>query len=126
MSSYILYEYALNEDVMHGDDDDEYDVPIPPEDTAEDESKDELTFDDNELTPIKRYYLINKLTNLKNKLNQVNQYDDNLDLVLQFADSISYATLVKLTKVLIKDINKNINLRSKLLATSIKQQTNQK
>ena len=121
MSSYILYEYALNEDVMHGDDDDEYDVPVPPPEDA-DNTKDDLTFDDKELTPIKRYYLINKLVNLKNKLNQMNQYDDNLDLVLQFVDSISYPTLVKLTKVLVKDITKNVNLRSELLATSIKQQ----
>ena len=124
MSSYILYEYAINEDVMHGDDDDEYDIPVVPND--DENTKEDLTFDDKELTPIKRYYLINKLVNLKNKLNQMNQYDDNLDLVLQFSDSISYPTLVKLTKVLIKDITKNVNLRSKLLAASIKQQNDNK
>ena len=124
MSSYILYEYAINEDVMHGDDDDEYDVPVVPND--DENTKEDLTFDDKELTPIKRYYLINKLVNLKNKLNQMNQYDDNLDLVLQFSDSISYPTLVKLTKVLIKDITKNVNLRSELLAASIKQQNDNK
>ena len=105
----------------NNNDDDEHDIILPQTNDKEkvNTNENDLTFDEKEITPIKRYYLISKLINLKNKLNQLNLYDENLNLILKFSNSISFSTLVKLTNVLIKDIEKTINIRSKLISNSV-------
>lgn len=63
----------------------------------------EIEDDPPELTPLKKYYLIEKLYILKNKLNQFNLNNDDLDRVLKFANSFSYETLVSLSEKLAKN-----------------------
>lgn len=65
----------------------------------------EIEDDPPEMTPLKKYYLIEKLYILKNKLNQFSLNNDDLDRVLKFANSFSYETLVSLSEKLAKNIN---------------------
>ena len=63
----------------------------------------EIEDDPPEMTPLKKYYLIEKLYILKNKLNQFNLNNDDLDRVLKFVNSFSYETLVSLSEKLAKN-----------------------
>lgn len=69
--------------------------------------------DPPEMTPLKKYYLIEKLYILKNKLNQFNLNNDDLDRVLKFANSFSYETLISLSEKLAKN-TENILREEKL------------
>ena len=44
--------------------------------------------------PIKKYYLISKLKELKNQLIEYSLQNDELDILLKFADNLSYSSLL--------------------------------
>lgn len=50
-----------------------------------------------EFMPLRKYYLLQKLFDLRNKLDTVNINNDTLDTILKFAPDFSYDTLVVLT-----------------------------
>lgn len=54
--------------------------------------------------PIKRYYLIQKLHALNNKLNQLRIKNTVLSLVIDFIDSFSYESLLKISNKMIEEI----------------------
>ncbi len=45
------------------------------------------------LTPVKRYYLIQKIRDLSDRLNQLNIKNNALNIVITFIDSFSYESL---------------------------------
>ncbi len=47
-----------------------------------------------DLLPIKKYYLISKLKELKNQLIEYSLQNDELDILLKFADNLSYSSLL--------------------------------
>lgn len=51
-------------------------------------------------TPVKRYYLIQKIRDLSDRLNQLNIKNNALNVVLTFVDSFSYDSL----KIIISQI----------------------
>jgi len=54
--------------------------------------------------PIKRYYLIQKLYALNNKLNQLRIKNTILSLVINFIDSFSYESLLSISNKMIEEI----------------------
>ena len=56
------------------------------------------------LVPIKRYYLIQQLFALNDKLNELRIKNDVLNLVITFIDSFSYQSLLSLSNKLVEDI----------------------
>jgi hypothetical protein len=65
------------------------------------------------LIPIKRYYLIQKLFALNDKLNQLRIKNDVLSLVILFIDSFSYESLLSLSNKLVEDIYLQVKETSK-------------
>jgi hypothetical protein len=61
-----------------------------------------------EILPLKRYYLIQKLHDLKTKLGQYNITNENLDIVIRFINSFSYNALLILATALISDIESKL------------------
>jgi hypothetical protein len=59
---------------------------------------------DDSLKSVKRYYLIQKLFALNDKLNQLRINNDVLNLVISFVDSFSYESLLSLSNRLVEDI----------------------
>lgn len=72
----------------------------------EEGTEDESAEDDNAagLVPIKRYFLIQRLFMLNDKLNQLRIKNDVLNLVITFIDSFSYSSLLSLSNKLVEDI----------------------
>lgn len=70
------------------------------------------------LVPIKRYYLIQKLFALNDKLNQLRIKNDVLSLVILFIDSFSYESLLSLSNRLVEDIYLQIKDTSKTPETT--------
>jgi len=56
------------------------------------------------LVPIKRYYLIQKLFALNNKLNQLRIKNDVLNTIILFIDSFTYESLLSLSNKIVEDI----------------------
>ncbi len=65
------------------------------------------------LEPIKKYHLTQKLFNLNDKLNQLRIKNDVLAVVLNFIDSFSYPTLLKITNKLIEEITLQVQTELK-------------
>jgi hypothetical protein len=59
--------------------------------------------------PIKRYYLIQKLFALNDKLNQLRIRNDVLRLVISFVDSFTYESLLSITNKLAEEIYMQVN-----------------
>ena len=59
---------------------------------------------DDSLKAVKRYYLIQKIFALNDKLNQLRINNDVLNLVISFIDSFSYESLLSLSNRLVEDI----------------------
>jgi hypothetical protein len=59
---------------------------------------------DDSLKSVKRYYLIQKIFALNDKLNQLRINNDVLNLVISFIDSFSYESLLSLSNRLVEDI----------------------
>jgi len=59
--------------------------------------------------PIKRYYLIQKLFALNDKLNQLRIRNDVLRLVISFVDSFTYESLLSITNKLAEEIYIQVN-----------------
>lgn len=53
-----------------------------------------------DLLPIKKYYLISKLKELKNQLMEYSLQNDELDILLKFADNLSYSSLINVGLVI--------------------------
>ena len=70
------------------------------------------------LVPIKRYYLIQKLFALNDKLNQLRIKNDVLSLVILFIDSFSYESLLSLSNKLVEDIYLQVKDTSKTPETT--------
>ena len=50
-----------------------------------------------EILPIKRYYLIGRLRELKSRLDQSNIQNEDFDIIMRFVNNLSYNSLVSLT-----------------------------
>ena len=50
-----------------------------------------------EILPLKKYYLIQRLKNLKSRLDEFNIKNEDLEIVLKFMNNISYNSLVSLS-----------------------------
>ena len=61
-----------------------------------------------EATPMKKFELIMKLSQMRNVLQTNGIYDDDLDLVLQFGPELSYETILALSNAIIEKLRKYI------------------
>jgi len=61
-----------------------------------------------EILPIKRFYLIQRLRDLKTKLTQNNIQDPDFDIIIKFMNNISYNSLLSLAKGIIPVIEDKI------------------
>jgi len=50
-----------------------------------------------EILPLKKYYLIQRLKNLKSRLDEFNIKNEDLEIILKFMNNISYNSLVSLS-----------------------------
>ena len=57
-----------------------------------------------EIEPLKKYYLIQKITELRLQLQEHNIRNKDLDNVLKFVDNLSYNTLLSLVNAVLPDI----------------------
>lgn len=69
---------------------------------------------DSTLIPIKRYYLIQKLFALNDKMNELRIKNDVLSLVISFIDSFSYESLLALTNKFVEEIYLQVKDKSEL------------
>ena len=75
------------------------------EDLGDEDGTGDISEDPNtSLIPIKRYYLIQKLFALYDKLNELRIKNDVLNLVISFIDSFTYESLLSLSSKLVEDI----------------------
>lgn len=58
-----------------------------------------------EYTPLKKYFLAQKLNDLNIRLKKYNMTNETLDIMIKFMDSLSYETLVTLSNNIIQTIN---------------------
>jgi hypothetical protein len=65
-----------------------------------------------EYMPLKKFYLIQKLNDLNIKIKQIGITNDSLETISQFADTLSYDTLLTLTNNIIQIINDEIRARA--------------
>lgn len=80
------------------------------------EEFDNMPLEDNNLEdptdlisiPIKRYYLMQKLHSLNNKLNQLRIKNTVLSIVISFIDSFSYENLLAISNKLIEEIQMQV------------------
>lgn len=61
-----------------------------------------------DLIPIKKFVIIQRLQDLRSKLSRYSITDTDLDVVLRFADLLSYDTLYNLSLVLIDKLDQKI------------------
>lgn len=61
-----------------------------------------------EATPMKKFELIMKLSQMRNVLQTNGIYDDDLDLILQFGPELSYETILALSNAIIEKLRKYI------------------
>ena len=61
-----------------------------------------------EFTPLKKYFLIEKLNDLKYKLADRNIVNEDLELIIKFSPSLSYDTLVNLVNTLSEAIQSQL------------------
>jgi hypothetical protein len=79
---------------------DEYDLEL---DGAVDEV---LPF--QEILPMKRYYLIGRLRELKSKLDQNNIQNEDFDIIVKFTNNLSYGSLVSLASGIIPVVEEQL------------------
>jgi hypothetical protein len=61
-----------------------------------------------EIEPLKKFYLIQKITDLRAKLQDQNIRNQDLDNILKFTDNLSYVTLLGLTNALLPDLEETL------------------
>jgi hypothetical protein len=61
-----------------------------------------------EIEPIKKFYLIQKITDLRAKLQEQNIRNQDLDNILKFTDNLSYMTLLGLTNAILPDLEETL------------------
>lgn len=61
-----------------------------------------------ELLPIRRYYLLEKIRLLKSRLKDYNVQNDDLDVIIKFSNQLSYNSLVSLVVSLLPVIEEQI------------------
>lgn len=61
-----------------------------------------------EILPMKRYYLIGKLKELKSRLDQNNIQNTDFDIILKFTNSLSYSSLLSLTSGIIPVVEEQL------------------
>jgi len=61
-----------------------------------------------EETPLKKFELILKLSQMRSVLQSNGVYDDDLDLILQFAPDLSYETILALSNAVVEKLSKYI------------------
>lgn len=61
-----------------------------------------------EILPIKRYYLIERLRELKSKLGQNNIQNEDLNIIVKFANNLSYGSLVSLASGIIPVVEEQL------------------
>lgn len=67
----------------------------------------------SEFPPLKKYYLIQRLNELKSYSIKNNITNEDLDTILKFSDSLSYNTLLSLSKSIIQSTGKEVNQNAK-------------
>lgn len=65
---------------------------------------------DSSLIPIKRYFLIQKLFALNEKLSQLRIRNDILSLVITFIDSFSYESLLQISDKIAEEVAIQVNM----------------
>jgi len=61
-----------------------------------------------EILPMKRYYLIGKLRELKSKLDQNNIQNEDFDIIVKFTNNLSYGSLVSLASGIIPVVEEQL------------------
>ena len=90
---------------------DDYDEDLDAEDTGEvgpDGQPVQQPAFPQELLPIKRYYLLEKIRLLKTRLDDHNIQNDDLDTILKFSNQLSYNSLTSLMASLLPVIEEQI------------------
>lgn len=81
----------------------EQEAPNEEEEQVQEEPQEPIGF-----TPLKKYMLMQSLTDLRNKLDQVNMSNTDLDTIIMFSSELPYETLIilvdKITDVIIRQI----------------------
>ncbi len=73
------------------------------------EQEQEQTQPENpELEPIKKFLLIQKLKELDNKLKQKNMINDSLSTFIEFAENLSFDTILSVSNSFIDFINQQL------------------
>ncbi len=74
-----------------------------------------------EMEPLKKLYLMQKLNRLRDTLKESNRTDEQLDLVLKYGSNLSYQTLTSLASNVIMGIRKSIgqNIETNKLINTI-------
>jgi len=73
------------------------------------EQEQEQTQPENpELEPIKKFLLIQKLKELDNKLKQKNMINDSLSIFIEFAENLSFDTILSVSNSFIDFINQQL------------------
>ncbi len=65
-----------------------------------------------EIEPIKKYYLNNKLTNLKNTLERNGIFKDELNIILKFQNELSYDLLLILFNNILDELQTETNINN--------------
>jgi hypothetical protein len=83
---------------------------MPGEEMPEDQEQQEQQPQDPlaEIIPLKKYYLSQKLIDVKNRLFKYGIQRDDLELIIQFQNELSYNVLLNLSDAIISGIEEDI------------------
>jgi len=80
----------------------QYDSPDMPQDPNQEQPEaEELPDPMDEIIPLKKYYLTDKLIDLQSRLFKKGIQRDDLDFILQFQNELSYDVLIILTNAIL-------------------------
>lgn len=96
-----LTQRELNKDNIINAMSSQQDIPLPPM------SADEQQAYEQEIQPIKKVFLLNKLKKLQKILRDHSLSDDNLNLVLKYGPYLTYSTLLRLAITAINYLKNN-------------------
>jgi len=98
-------EFSDEEDDINSEDD----MDLESDDTAaENENEEDQSVLPPDLAPLKRYYLITRLKELNNKLEDYNIKNNDLDIIVKFSNNLSYNSLLLLSTNIIQSIEDEI------------------
>ena len=104
----FLCEILMDQQTFSQADDSDIDDNSELDDDGDVEAEEEQVPPFQDILPLKKYHLMQKLKNLKSRLEECNITNDDLNIILKFMNDISYDSLLSLSVNILPTIEKQL------------------